>query len=76
MMAGGVAAGTRLGTVARTVDLFPAVLELMRLGDGKSTGSGRSLVRSGLDTFLQRERASARKPSEASGLSAERLERP
>jgi choline-sulfatase len=142
----GVASGTRIGTVARTVDLFPTVLELMRLGDGQSTGSGRSLaaafhgerladepafaeslvpllhygwsdlravrdgrwkyilapkpelydldsdpgeqrnlenqqqgraraMRSGLDTFLERERASARRPSEASGLSADRLER-
>ena len=41
MMAGGVAADSPLGTVALPY-LFPTVLELMRLGDGKSTGSGRS----------------------------------
>jgi arylsulfatase A-like enzyme/Tfp pilus assembly protein PilF len=142
----GVAAGTQLGTVARIVDLFPTVLDLMGLGDGKPAGPGRSLaaalrgerlsdepafaeslvpllhygwsdlravrdgrwkyilapkpelydletdpgehrnlenqqqgraraMRSGLETYLQRERTSTKKPNDASGISADRLER-
>src|SRR6185295_444772 len=39
----GVKAGTRLGGVARTVDLFPTILEMTGLG-GESTTSGRSLA--------------------------------
>jgi choline-sulfatase len=40
----GVRAGTRLEGVARTVDLFPTIVELARLGGGAPVTSGRSLA--------------------------------
>jgi choline-sulfatase len=40
----GVTPGTQIGTVARTVDLFPTVLDMMGLADGKPVISGRSLA--------------------------------
>jgi choline-sulfatase len=40
----GVRAGTRLEGVARTVDLFPTIVELARLGGGATASSGRSLA--------------------------------
>ena len=40
----GVRAGTRLEGVARTVDLFPTIVELARLGGAATATSGRSLA--------------------------------
>ena len=42
--------------------------------ENQQQGRARAM-RSGLDTYLQQERTSIKKPSEASGLSADRLER-
>jgi choline-sulfatase len=39
----GVTPGTRVGTLARTIDLFPTVLELMGVGGGQAS-SGRSFA--------------------------------
>lgn len=39
----GVTPGTRLGAVARTIDLFPTILDVMGVGAGQPS-SGRSLV--------------------------------
>ena len=39
----GIAPGTRLGGAARTIDLFPTIVEMMGLG-GESAASGRSLA--------------------------------
>lgn len=40
----GVRPGTRIEGVARTVDLFPTIVEMAALGDGGSAVSGRSLA--------------------------------